>query len=127
MNRGTFFSMGLVLGALAVSAMSQVATEEDAARISPHLYTVRFENDRVRVLEYRNPPGGVEAMHSHPPGIVYYLSDATSRTTFPDGTSSVGSRSAGDVSWREFTTHASENVGSTDLHAIAIELKSEAP
>ncbi len=127
MTKNVSFAAGLVLGALAVSALSQVAIEEDAVRISPHLYTVRFENDRVRVLEYRNPPGGTEAMHSHPPGVVYYLSDATSRTTLPDGTSSVGSRTEGDVSWLEFTRHASENIGTTELHAIAIELKSAAP
>ena len=127
MTKNVSFAAGLVLGALAVSALSQVATEEDAARISPHLYTVKFENDRVRVLEYRNPPGGMEAIHSHSPGVVIYLSDSTSRTTLPDGTSSEGSHVLGDVSWRGFTRHASENVGSTDVHAIAIELKSAAP
>jgi hypothetical protein len=117
---------GIVIGALGVSALSQVAPDEDPFNISPELYSVRFENDRVRVLEYRNPTGGIEAMHSHPPGVVIYLGDASSRTTLPDGTSSVGSRKQGDVVWRDFTRHASENIGVTEVHAIAIELKSAA-
>ena len=117
---------GIVIGALGVSALSQVAPDEDPINISPELYSVRFENDRVRVLEYRNPPGGIEAMHSHPPGVVIYLGDSSSRTTLPDGSSSVGSRKQGDVVWRDFTRHASENIGVTEVHAIAIELKSAA-
>ena len=117
------FLIGILVGALSVSALSHVPADEDPVTISPELYTIRFENDRVRVLEYRNPPGGIEAMHSHPPGVVIYMGDATSRTTLPDGSTSVGSRSRGDVIWREFTRHASENIGRTQVHAIAIELK----
>ncbi len=127
MNRYLGFVGGILVGALSVSALSQVAENEDPVTISPDLYTVRFENDRVRVLEYRNPVGGMEAMHSHPPGVVIYLGDATGRTTLPDGTSSEGSRSEGDVVWREFTRHASENIGTTEIHAIAVELKSPSP
>ena len=124
MKRYFRFLGGIATGALAVSALSQVAPDEDPINISPELYAVRFENDRVRVLEYRNPPGGIEAMHSHPPGVVIYLGDSSSRTTLPDGSSSVGSRKQGDVVWRDRTRHASENIGVTEVHAIAIELKS---
>ena len=67
----------LLFGIIAVSASAQVPPDEDAVKISPQFYTVRFENDQVRVLEYRLPPGEKEAMHSHPAGVVHYLSDAT--------------------------------------------------
>ena len=97
MKRYFGFVAGIAVGMIAVSALSQVPIDEDPVRISPQLYTVRFENDRVRVLEYRLQAGESEPMHSHPPGIVYYLSDATTRTTLPDGSSSVGSRTHGDV------------------------------
>lgn len=123
MGKYSGFLIGIVVGALSISALSQVPEDEDPVLISPDLYTVRFENDRVRVLEYRNPPGGLEEMHSHPPGIVIYMGDTTTRTMLPDGSTSVGSRSRGDVAWREFTRHASENIGTTEVHAIAIELK----
>jgi beta-alanine degradation protein BauB len=45
----------------------------DPVAISPQLYTVRLENDRLRVLEYRLKPGKEEPMHSHPPGVVFAL------------------------------------------------------
>ena len=103
-----------MFGIIAVSASAQVPPDEDAVKISPQFYTVRFENDQVRVLEYRLPPGEKEAMHSHPAGVVHYLSDATFRT---------GSIKKGDVEWRDFTRHTSENTGTTEAHILAIELK----
>lgn len=65
-------------------------------------------------------------MHSHPPGIVYYLSDATVRVTLPNGSEYETSVKKGDVYWRDFTRHASVNTGPTDAMAIAIELKEAA-
>ena len=62
-------------------------------------------------------------MHSHPPGVVYLFSDSTMRTTLPDGTTSETSRKAGELYWRDFTTHAAENIGETESHALAVELK----
>jgi beta-alanine degradation protein BauB len=84
---------------------------------------VRFENERVRVLEYHLKPGEKEATHSHPAGVVYVLSDATIRSVHPDGTSSETLGKAGEVFWREDTTHTVENVGTTEARAIAVELK----
>ena len=126
MKRNLGFAVGIVLvvGTLAVSASSQTPIDEDPVRISPEYYTVRFENDRVRVFEYRLQPGETEPMHSHPPGVVYYLSDATFVITLPDGSRSEHSVTLGEVEWREFTRHAGENIGDTEAHAFAIELKS---
>ena len=113
-----------MLGIFTFSALGQVTSDEDPVTISPQYYTIRFENDQVRVLEYHLQPGEKETMHSHPAGVVHYLSDATFRTTLPDGTVSEGSVKKGDVQWRDFTRHAAENIGSTEAHAFAIELKS---
>ena len=38
----------------------------DAVEVAPDQYRVLFENDRVRLLEYRGQPGDKTAMHSHP-------------------------------------------------------------
>jgi hypothetical protein len=56
MTRTIYFGVGLCLGAL----FSPQATHErpdDPVKISPQYYTIRLENDRVRVLEYRLKPG----------------------------------------------------------------------
>lgn len=122
MRRLSYLVVGVVLGALAASAAGRVTTQ-DPVKVSPQYYVVRFENDRVRVLEFHMKPGEKEAMHSHPPGVVYSLADATIRNALPDGTSSETSLKAGDVRWRENTTHTGENIGTTEARAIAIELK----
>jgi quercetin dioxygenase-like cupin family protein len=118
------FVFGVALGGVvAVAGVKAAQPETDPVKQSPQLYTVRFENERVRVLEYRLEPGQKEPMHSHPPGIVYTLSDAKLRMTASDGSTTESTRSAGNVMWRDFTTHAAENVGTTEAHALAIELK----
>ena len=122
MKQRYVFALGLFLGGLVMTFATRL-WGQDPVRQSPQFYTVRFENDRVRVLEYHLKPGEKEPMHSHPPGVVFYLSNATFRTTNAEGKSSEATVTQGQVSWRDFTTHAAENVGKTEAHAYAVELK----
>jgi beta-alanine degradation protein BauB len=85
--------------------------------------TVKFENDRVRVLELRLKPGERERQHSHPQYVLYALTDYRVRNTKADGTTQVFERQAGDVFWGEPVTHGGENVGATELRAVIVELK----
>ena len=116
------FTLGATCAAI-VAAVGESAPTLDPVAISPRLYSVRFENDRVRVLEYRLKPGGKEPMHSHPPGVVFALADATVKTTLPNGTVVAYPSHAGDVLWRDAVTHSAENVGATEAHYYAVELK----
>ena len=84
---------------------------------------VRFENDRVRVLELRLKPGEREAMHTHPQYVLYALTDYRVKNTSADGTVRVFSRKRGDVFWGEPVTHGGENVGDTEVRAVIVELK----
>jgi quercetin dioxygenase-like cupin family protein len=126
MKRLGIFAAGLVAGLLVVTWAPRIWAQ-DAVRLSPQLYTVRFENDRVRVLEYRLKPGQKEPSHSHPPSVVFYLSDATFRSTGADGKATESQVTNGQVLWREATTHDAENVGTTEGHAYAVELKQNPP
>ena len=118
------FALGLAAGAVvAAVAFAESTPTLDPVKISPQLYTVRFENERVRVLEFRLKPGGKEPMHSHPPGVVFALADATVKTTLPNGTVVAYPSHAGDVMWRDAVTHSGENVGATEAHYYAVELK----
>ena len=121
MSRLLWFAVGIITGVVCLSVAQ--ASSQDPVTLSPQYYTVRLDNDAVRVLEYRLPPGKKEAMHTHPPGVVFSLADAKFRTTLPDGTSSDASVPNGEVTWRERTSHSAENIGSTEAHALAIELK----
>ena len=99
---------------------------QDPVKTSPEYYKLLLENDQVRVLEWRLKPGEKEAMHSHPPGVVYALTASKLRITTPDGKITDGTSTAGQTFWRGPTTHAVENIGDTEAHAIAIDIKAAA-
>jgi len=84
---------------------------------------VKFENDRVRVLELRLQPGQREKQHTHPQYVLYALTDYRVRNTNADGTIRVYDRKAGDVFWGEPITHSGENIGATEVRALIVELK----
>jgi quercetin dioxygenase-like cupin family protein len=116
----------MVLGAVAMTTLVAVAADSaslDPVRISPQHYTVRLENDRVRVLEWRLEPGGKDPMHSHPDGVLIVLADSTLRGTTSDGTSHTFASANGEVKWGPAVRHSIENVGSTEAHSLLVELK----
>jgi tRNA A58 N-methylase Trm61 len=105
-----------------------VATSDSSRRASakgPRL-TVRFENDRVRVVELRIPPGERESLHTHPQYLLYALSNYRVRNFTADGKSRIFERKAGDVYWGEPITHGGENLGTTEVHALIVEIKNGA-
>src|SRR5437762_4323823 len=96
---------------------------QDPVKTSPQHYNVLLENDQVRVLEYRLKAGEKEPMHSHPAGVVYVLTGAKLKFSYPDGRTDARAAATGETIWRDPTTHAVENVGDTEAHAIAIDVK----
>jgi quercetin dioxygenase-like cupin family protein len=124
MKQASIFAIGLICGAIITAVLLNAQQPDmDPVKISPQFYKVRLENDKVRVLEYHLKPGEKEAMHSHTAGILYTLSGANMRVTHSDGTKSDVAGKADDVLWREPVTHSLENIGTTEAHAIAVELK----
>jgi quercetin dioxygenase-like cupin family protein len=101
----------------------QVPPDKDPVKISPPYYKVVVDNDFVRVLEYRLKPGQKEPLHTHPCGIVYYLTGTRWKATAQDGKTTETETKAGQIFWRGITTHAAENAGKTEARALAIELK----
>ncbi len=118
-------AFGAFIGVVATGTVVALAESRtlDPVQLSPQYYRVRLDNDRVRVYEYVLKPGQKEPMHSHTPGIVYSLSDATIRSTGEDGSVTTHESKVGELSWRDALTHALENVGPTDARALAVELK----
>ncbi|MBI3853915.1 MAG: cupin domain-containing protein [Verrucomicrobia bacterium] len=97
----------------------------DPVRVNPGKYKAVFENERVRVLEYRDKPGDKALMHSHPDHLVYALSDLQRRFTFPDGKTADLRQEGGSAVWVNAETHAGENTGQTDTHVLIVELKDQ--
>lgn len=96
---------------------------QDPVKLSPQYYKVLIDNDEVRVLEFRFKPGEKEPMHSHSRGFVYSLAEAKLKMSFPDGRSEESVMKTGEARWRDAVTHAVENIGTTEAHVIAVELK----
>lgn len=115
-----------VLALLAGFGVSAEALAQDAARVNPNSYRVLFENERIRVLEYLSRPGrGVcgQGVHSHPAHLTVALTAARVRVRLADGRTIVATNEAGDVLWEEAATHATENIGGTDVRAYIVEIK----
>lgn len=87
---------------------------------------VIFENDRVRVLEVNYAPGTTHEMHTHPDHVVYALGDAKVRMTGEDGKSSEAEIKKGGTRWQPAVTHKTENIGTTALRVVLVELKEPA-
>ena len=87
------------------------------------VYKLVMENERVRVFDVRFKPGQKAAMHAHPDHVVYVLSDYTLNLMLPDGSSQKVPLKAGQALWIGAGPHAAENVGTTEGHALVVELK----
>jgi len=112
------FIVALSLGFLVVSLRAQ-----DPAVVNAKTIKVKFENDRVRVMEATLPPGVKEAVHSHPAYVIYVLEGGKYRNYASDGKRTEGELKTGEVLYREPLTHAAENIGTTTMHMILVELK----
>ena len=101
------------------------AHAQDPAVVNAKTIKVKFENDRVRVMEATLPPGVKEAVHSHPAYVIYVLEGGRYRNYASDGKVTEGELKSGEVLFREPLTHAAENIGDKPLHMILVELKGE--
>jgi hypothetical protein len=99
---------------------------EDPVATNPELYRVVFENERVRVLEYRDAPGDRTTPHSHPDSVMVTLSSFRRRLTSGDGEVEV-ELPAFQARWLDAQEHSGTNIGSTPTHTIFVELKEPAP
>jgi beta-alanine degradation protein BauB len=99
------------------------AWAQDPVKTDSDKYRVVLENDRVRVLEYRDKPGEKTTMHAHPDFVVLARSAFKRQLTLPGGKTVVREFKAGEVMWTDAHSHIGENIGDTDTDVLIIELK----
>ena len=119
---GVSLAVALVVGAV-IAVVAIASPGMDPVKVAPQAFKEKLNTDKVRVLEYWSKPGGKEAMHSHPAGILIVVNAGKFRSTAPDGKSTDVEYKGGEVVWRDALTHSGENIGTTDLHTYLIELK----
>src|SRR5215212_3436079 len=112
-----------VIASFAFTASATSVAGQDPAVVNAKTIKVKFENDKVRVLEAELPPGVKEAVHSHPAYVIYVMAGGKVRNHAADGKASESELKTGDVLYRDPLTHAAENIGTTTMHFILVELK----
>jgi beta-alanine degradation protein BauB len=96
--------------------------DQDPTVTDGDLYTVVFENEKVRVIEYRDTPGTRTHEHHHGDSVMIALSDFQREITVRGHTAPVALERH-QVRWVPAQDHVGHNVGTTDSHAYFIELK----
>lgn len=111
------------LAAATLALLATAAAAQDPIQSDGDKYKTLFENNRVRVLEYKDRPGEKTHQHRHPAFVLYALSPFRRRIRLPDGKTLEREFKGGEVLWSEAQTHIGENIGTTPTHVIMVEMK----
>lgn len=114
-----------ILLTLFLLAGTALAFAQDPVEVAGDHYSVILENDEVRVLRIQYGPGETTAMHYHPDGVAFFVTDGSFRFTMPDGTTVEASGTAGETIWAPGGAHSPENAGSEPAEVILVELKGD--
>ena len=106
----------------------------DAMSAAPDHHDVLVENDQVRVLDTNLSPGQCTPIHAHQwPAALYVLSWSDFLRRDEAGNILVDSRTMnprpapGEALWLPpLMPHSIENIGDSDLHIVAVEVKAAA-
>ena len=98
----------------------------DPVDTNPELYSVLFENDRVRVLEYLDAPGDRTQPHHHPDSVMVTLGAFSRRLWSGDREVELDLQPF-QARWLDAQEHAGMNIGETPSHSIFVELKEPSP
>jgi quercetin dioxygenase-like cupin family protein len=115
--------IGVVAGGLLMAVGAGVAPAQDPAVVNAKYLTVKLDNSHVRVFESSLAPGEKEALHSHPAYVTYVISGGKVRNHGADGKTSEAELKTGDAIYRDPLTHWAENIGTTTIHLVIVEIK----
>jgi Cupin domain. len=117
--------MGLLATSALLAFVMMGATERslDPAVVNPHTVKVTLENDHVRVFEAVLKPGDKETLHSHPRTVVYVIEGGRMRNHPDVGAATESELTAGQTMYREPLTHWAENIGTTTMRLVVVEMK----
>ena len=110
------------IAAFAATAAA-AASSPDPVKVDPKHYKVVFENSAVRVLHIHYGPHETSVMHTHPDGVVTYLSDGHMKFQLPGGKAVTSSGKAGETIWAPGGPHKPTNLSNKPFDAVLVELK----
>lgn len=115
-----------LLAALTGGEALAANTAPDPVNLNPRSYRVLFENEKLRVIEFRSKPGlGVcgQGRHSHPEHLTIALSGGKVKLREGQGAPKIKEVPPGFMFWSPAEVHEVENVSGRDIHAYMVEYK----
>jgi len=106
-----------------IALTAPVALAQDPVKVDANHYKVMFENDQVRVLRIHYNPREKSVMHEHPASVVVFLSASKTRFSLPDGSATTNGGKAGQITFSDAGKHLPEDIGTTPVEAVLVELK----
>jgi len=95
----------------------------DPVKLDPEHHLVPLENARVRVLRTILEPHLKSPMHEHPHYVVVYLTVLHTTMKMADGREVDNPRQPGEIAWRDYLKHETENIGDKTAVEIQVEIK----
>jgi quercetin dioxygenase-like cupin family protein len=115
--------LALVLGLAGGSR----ALAQDAVVVAADHYKVKVANAHVRVVECILKAGEKDSQHTHPAGWYYVTMGGKMKVTHADGKTEIWEPPTGESNWMEAEgPHTSENVGTSTMSFILVEVKGAA-
>jgi len=106
-----------------VCLAANVAAAQDPTKVEPRHYKLRFENERVQVVDVHYGPHEKSEMHDHPGGVVVVLSAGHLRFTDQNGKVTEVYAKEGESRWFPPFKHKVENLGDEPYNAVYIGIK----
>ena len=108
---------------LAWSLMVGGARAQEATKVEPTHYKLAFENEQVQVVDIHYGPHEKSVMHSHPGGVVVYVTAAHLKFTDLDGNTKEIHAKPGEARFFPPFKHRVENLDDKSVDAVYVGLK----
>lgn len=99
------------------------APAPDPTEVGSNIYKKVFDNDSVRMFEVTFKPGDKIALHRHPDHVVYVISGGKLRVSPATGAPQDFDLKAGQAMFLPAQEHSAENVGTTEVKSVVLELR----
>lgn len=108
---------------LAACLTVSAAVAQDATKVEPTHYKLAFENENVQVVDVHYGPHEKSGIHSHPGGVVVYITEAHLKFIDQDGKTREVNAKAGESRYFPPFKHRVENLGDKPFDAVYVGLK----
>ena len=106
-----------------VCLAAHLAAAQDPTKVEPKHYKLRFENERVQVVDVHYGPHERSEMHDHPGGVVVVITSGHLRFTDQNGKVTEVFAKEGEARWFPPFRHKVENLGDESYNAVYIGIK----